>query len=189
MLHAERSTTNRDVQGVNTAIDEELARKRQRLAELMSRLGTPSGLQPGLAEGSSKSPDSNLPGARSVPGSRGQGQGGTTVIDPLAMAQNYFQAGDYEEALRAYRLVPSGGLRPDERVSIQYMIATCLRKLGKIDEAMPLYREVSGFKGDNYVGFVAECAGWQVRNLSELHALRTQLAQLQQRRKALETVP
>ena len=69
------------------------------------------------------------------------------------------------------------------------MIATCLRKLGKIDEAMPLYREVSGFKGDNYVGFVAECAGWQVRNLSELHALRTQLAQLQQRRKALETVP
>jgi hypothetical protein len=105
----------------------------------------------------------------------------------VAVAQNYFRAHDYEAALDAYRKVPTRDASPEERAPTLYMIATCLRKLGKTDEAAKVYREVAAIKGDP---FVAGCAQWQLKTLDWRKDVDAQLvAQLRQRRKGLETKP
>lgn len=65
--------------------------------------------------------------------------------DPLAAAQNYFQAGDIEEALKTYRSIDLDDreLKSEDRLLIQYMTATCLRKLGRLKEAEELYQTVA----------------------------------------------
>ncbi len=108
------------------------------------------------------------------------------MIDPVAVAQNYFRAGDYEAALEAYRKVPSRGALAEERAPVLYMIATCLRKLGKRDEAAKVYREVAAIKDDP---FVADCARWQLETLAWRKDIDAQLAQLRQRRKGLQGKP
>ncbi len=108
------------------------------------------------------------------------------VIDPVAVAQNYFRASDFEAALEAYRRVPTRGALAEERAPVQYMIATCLRKLGKHEEAAQVYREVVGIKDDP---FLADCARWQLETLTWRKDVETQLASLRQRRKGLEGKP
>ncbi len=100
----------------------------------------------------------------------------------MAVAQNYFRAGDYEAALDAYRKVPVRGAPAEERAPVLYMIATCLRKLGKRDEAAKVYRDVVAIKDDP---FVADCARWQLETLAWRKDVEAQLAELRQRRKAL----
>ena len=108
------------------------------------------------------------------------------VIDPVAAAQNYFRAGDFETALDAYRHVPTRNAIAEERAPVEYMIATCLRKLGKREEAAKVYREVIGIKDDP---FLADCARWQLETLTWHKEVETQLAALSQRRKGLESKP
>ena len=66
------------------------------------------------------------------------------------------------------------------------MVATCLRKLGKREEAAKVYREVAAIKDDP---FVADCARWQLDTLAWRKDVESQLAQMRQRRKGLETGP
>jgi len=86
----------------------------------------------------------------------------------------------------AYRRVPTRGSLAEERAPVQYMIATCLRKLGKRDEAAKVYREVVGIKDDP---FIADCARWQLQTLTWRKDVDTQLAALRQRRKGLQDKP
>ncbi len=152
--------------------EQEIARLRKRMEELKARSAN-------RAEGPS-------PGARRpaepppLPQPRGDAPGG--VLDPVAVAQNYFRAGDYEAALDAYRKVPVRGAPAEERAPVLYMIATCLRKLGKRDEAAKVYRDVVAIKDDP---FVADCARWQLETLAWRKDVEAQLAELRQRRKAL----
>ena len=188
MLHNERTTADREIQRGTGPYDEELARKRQRLAELMSRASTQAGTRPDFTERPFRNSEGD---SASTPGGSGTtGQGGTSVIDPLAMALNYYQVGDFEEALSAFKQVPNLEMQEaKDRVPVMYMIATCLRKLGKIEEARAQYVKVANSRGDPIVTFVAQSANEQVKNLDWQHELRNQLAQLQQRRKALEINP
>lgn len=121
--------------------------------------------------------------------------GPTGPIDPLAMAQNLYKAGDIANALLAFRRadelltqraeealrIRGDAPRPEDRMPVKYMIATCLRQLGKTSEAETLYREIANSKGDE---FVAECARWQVASLSWKREMESGLAQLRQRTKA-----
>jgi hypothetical protein len=107
-------------------------------------------------------------------------------VDPVALAEALFRTGDYEGALAAYRLLDLHSLGRSSRVGAQYMMACCLRKLGKTDDAASLYREVANSKDDE---ILADCAQWQLGALRWRHDLESQLRQVQQRRQALEVKP
>jgi len=107
-------------------------------------------------------------------------------LDPMGLAQALFQTGDYESALATYRLLELNSLGKVDRPAAQYMMATCLRKLGKLDEAAVLYREVVNAKEDEAL---ADCAQWQLSAFRWRHDLEGQLEQLRQRRQAMEIKP
>lgn len=108
------------------------------------------------------------------------------ALDPLALATNLFLAGNYHGALQAYRLLPQEGLKAEERVPLQFMIANCLRKLGKGDEAAALYREIANSRGDEHL---AECAQWQLGLTRWRRDTAGQLERIRQRRLELEKQP
>lgn len=103
--------------------------------------------------------------------------------DPLALGNSLFRAGDYDGAASAYRLIDLKQLKPEERPAIQYLMACCLRKLGKIDEATALYREVANAKADQ---IVSECAQWQLGAIRWRKDLEAGLEQVRQKRKPPE---
>lgn len=105
------------------------------------------------------------------------------MVDPLAVAHALFRAGSSEAALQAFRLINLKGMRAEQRAPIQYLMASCLRKLGKLDDALALYREVANSKGDESV---AACAQWQIANLRWQRETLDKLAEIKQRRLALE---
>jgi hypothetical protein len=105
----------------------------------------------------------------------------------VRVAQNYFKAGEYEAALEAFRRVTFDDFAgAKERLPVRYMIATCLRKLGKTDEAAGIYRELAGAQGDP---FIAESARWQLSNMSWKREMEERLAQLGLRNDALKAQP
>ncbi len=70
------------------------------------------------------------------------------LVDPMALAQALVGTADYAGALEAYRKLDMKGLKIKDKLFVQYMTANCLRKLGKIDDAATLYREVASSKLD-----------------------------------------
>jgi tetratricopeptide (TPR) repeat protein len=102
-------------------------------------------------------------------------------LDPLNQAQSLYKTGNFDAALRAFRLVDSSSLGSEDKAFVQYMTASCLRRLGRNTEAMSIYREVADAKED---AFLAECAIWQLSNLRWRKELQTQLDELRERRKA-----
>jgi tetratricopeptide (TPR) repeat protein len=174
-LHSERGNER----PVETAAapgsnEEQIARLRKRMDELARRRADRRAEEVSPGEGRPLELPLTLP--REGEGTRG------LVIDPSAVAQNYFRAGDWEAALEAYRKVPTRGLLAEERAPLLYMTATCYRKLGKRDDAAKFYREAAAVKDDP---FVADCARWQLETLAWRKSLEAQLAQLRERRKAL----
>lgn len=103
-------------------------------------------------------------------------------VDPLSLAQSLFLAGEHTAALTAYRKLEQNEPKVEERVGIQYMIACCLRKLGKLDEAAILYREVANSGGGD---ILVENAQWYLRAMKDRRELETQLDELRQRRQTL----
>jgi pentatricopeptide repeat protein len=109
---------------------------------------------------------------------------GDAPVDPLALAQSLFRAGNFSEALDAYRKMDNNDLKYDERAAIQYMTACCLRKLSKVDEASALYRQVVNRPGND---FLSENAQWYLRTMKERRELEAQLEELRQRRQAMKS--
>jgi hypothetical protein len=104
-------------------------------------------------------------------------------VDPLALAQSLFRAGDYTAALNVYRKLDKEDQKPEDRIAILYMMACCLRKLGKMDEASVLYREAANSPGND---FLMENAQWYLRTLKDRRELEAQLEELRQRRQAVK---
>jgi hypothetical protein len=107
-------------------------------------------------------------------------------VDPAGLAEALFRTGDFEGALASYRLIDLEHFPKADRTANQYMMACCLRRLGRIDEAAVLYREVVNAKDDPVL---ADCARWQLEALSWRRDLEAQLRQVQQRRQAMEIKP
>ncbi|HWG43734.1 MAG TPA: hypothetical protein VN688_13180 [Gemmataceae bacterium] len=103
-------------------------------------------------------------------------------VDPLTLAQTLFLAGDHAGALNLYRQLEKEEQSTEGRITIQYMLACCLRKLGKTDEASTLYREVANSDGNDVL---VENAQWYLRAMKERRELETQFDELRQRRQAL----
>lgn len=102
-------------------------------------------------------------------------------LDTFSLGNSLFSLGDFESALKAYRQINLHGLRAEERVPVQFLIATCLRQMGKTDEAANLYREVAASRGDE---FFADCARWQVASIRWKLDMETRLKEVQARRQA-----
>lgn len=112
-------------------------------------------------------------------GSQGAGQ----VADPLALARVLIRHGDYAAALAHLQAISLAKLTNDDRLMVQYLTATCLRKQGETKDASLLYREVANCKGDE---LLADCAHWQLNSIRWREELNAQLEQLRERRQALE---
>jgi hypothetical protein len=108
--------------------------------------------------------------------------GSADLIDPQALAQALIGTADYAGALEAYRRLDMKGLKIKDKLFLQYMTATCLRKLGKIDDAATLYREVASSKVDP---ILADCAQWQLGGIRWRRDAERRLEELKRRRQAL----
>jgi hypothetical protein len=100
-------------------------------------------------------------------------------VDPQSLAMALFLTGEYEAALNAYRKLEQDEQKIENHVPLQYMIACCLRKLGKLEEATTLYREVANSGGNE---ILVENSQWYLRSMKERHELETQLEEMRQRR-------
>lgn len=189
-LNAER-TAAAQVLSDDDSTAEQIAQLRLRLGQYLSRLGVrrfpekmraavppgsplPSSPRPaGASEGAGK--PEKAPAAPSRP-----------PVDAVALGRTLFRARDYEGALRAFRQANLTGLKPGERRPIEYLIATCLKHLGKLDEAAVIYREVANSKGDE---ILADCAQWQLSALRWQADLARQIQELRQHLQTLESQP
>lgn len=102
---------------------------------------------------------------------------GAIPIDPLRAAQNLYKAGDVEAAYRtlSYLTKKPETLAREDRIFAQYLTACCLRKSGKLSEAMVVYRELATANEDE---FITECALWQLATIRATLDLQGQLEQL-----------
>lgn len=175
--------------------EEEAARLWKRYEDLWKRLATrETKPAPPSSVDKPRIPDTLPPTAPVPPSKPPTPAANVGLIDPVALAQNLFRTGDFAGALDAYRKAEEaftrqaeGGLGagvdpagPEDRVPVKYMIATCLRRLGKTSEAEVIYREVASSRGDE---FVAECARWQLTLLTWKKQTEADLAALRQRNK------
>jgi tetratricopeptide (TPR) repeat protein len=104
---------------------------------------------------------------------------GEKPIAPMELAQMLFRAGNYEGALAAFRLLDTTTLSREDRLLVQYLQASCLRKLGRHDEALQLLREIANSRTD---AFAVECARWQLTHLRWQQETQRRLTELRSRR-------
>ena len=107
-------------------------------------------------------------------------------VDPLALAHALFRGGNYERALQAFEMMDLKGTRADQRAPVEYLMASCLHRLGKTKEATALYLQVANTKGDEQV---AACAQYQIAALRWHKEVQDRLTEIKQRRLAIEKQP
>jgi hypothetical protein len=142
---------------------------------LNPKTGTPTPPEP-AKKGEAEKPSADLPSLTV--------KSGPPVLDPLALAHALFRAKNFEGALKAYQMIPTEGMKAEERAPLQYLMATCLRKLGHVEKASGLFRDVANSKGDEAM---ATCAQWQLSVLRWHKDVDDQLKDIRRRRQDLET--
>lgn len=110
----------------------------------------------------------------------------TRPVDPLALAHALFRSGNYERALQAFEMIDLRGTKADQRAPIEYLMASCLHRMGKTKEANARYLQIANTKGDE---LVAACAQYQIAALRWHTEVQDQLTEIKQRRLALEKQP
>ena len=197
-----------------TIDDTEAATLRLRIHEALTRIAKkrPPGSAPSHAGGTPKKapsllapslttpehvdshPDSAMP-VPTVPkdvGSHGIPEGVAANVEPTvpksidstSVAYSLVRAGKYDAALTVYQSIDVKETNFDERSTIQYLAATCMRNVGKIEEATNLYREVANAKADPYI---ATCAQWQLASMRWEQSMKDRLEEIRKRRSVLGT--
>jgi tetratricopeptide (TPR) repeat protein len=106
-----------------------------------------------------------------------------TTVDPVALGQMLMRSGKYEQSLEAFRKVDLQGKKSIERMPIVYLTASCLLRLDKVDEAIPLLRDVANSRGDENMAAYAQ---WQLELLRWKRDINDRLVDIRTRRAALE---
>ena len=126
------------------------------------------------------------PNPSKSPGKGGLRGVGEEPVDAAALAEVLFRAGNYAGALQAYQMIDADGQWPDDRLGVQYMTATCLRKLGRLQEAETTFREVANAKSMSpFVDF----ARWQLNAMQWRKQIQVELEDLRLRREAAKVSP
>ncbi|VTR96380.1 abc transporter substrate-binding protein : [Gemmata massiliana] len=108
------------------------------------------------------------------------GAGGASV-DKLRAAMNLVLNNEIDAALNAFRQIDLQSLSAEDRSFARFMTASCLRRQGRMAEALPIYREV-GDSGED--AFIASSAVSQVALIRTGEELQAQLTQLRARPKS-----
>ncbi len=125
-------------------------------------------------------PGPMIPPTSPTPKTKDDGTVGASV-DQLRAATNLAQDNQIESALKAFQLIDPARLAPADRAFARFMTASCLRRLGRMTEALPIYREV-GDGGEE--PFIASSAVSQVALIRTSEELQAQLTQLRARTKS-----
>jgi tetratricopeptide (TPR) repeat protein len=159
-----------------------IQKQRHELLELLAKLATSKPPTPPAAAEPVKSIPSTTTGARKPEA----GQNSTTdhplitdkIVDPLSLGHALFRTGDYVGAEQAYRKVK---VTDENRVLLQYLIANCLRRQSRWEQAAKAYRIVSENKTDPAL---REMALWQLESIRWHQQTESQLEQLRELRGA-----
>jgi hypothetical protein len=143
----------------------ERSRLQQELKELLQRI-------------ESRPPAISRPKGNETPAKKFEIGPGDKPLDLLRSATNLFKDGDVDAALRTLRMVDTSALGREDRAYVKYMIATCLRRTGRVSEAATLYREVAESREDD---FLAECAIWQLSILRSTQEFQGYLDRLRKK--------
>ncbi len=105
---------------------------------------------------------------------------GGKPIDLVRAAGNLYKAGDLEGAFGIVKVLDAGQLPKEDKAFAEYIRAACLRKQGKLTDALTVYKAIADAKDDP---FLAECAVVQITAMKSTLELEAQLEQLKSRRK------
>ena len=104
-------------------------------------------------------------------------------VDALSQAHALFRTKQYDDALTSFRQVDLQGKKAIERAPVQYLMGICMLHLGKNDEAVSTFQDVTNSRGDPQVAAYAqrqlESYRWQTK-------VKDRLQEFRQRRKTLE---
>jgi hypothetical protein len=101
-------------------------------------------------------------------------------IDQLREGMNLFRDNYFEAAQRTFYAIEPSTLQPEDRAFAKYMLASSLRRLKKMPEAIAYYQEVANTPDDE---FLSNCAISQLALIRSNQELEAQLEQLRSRAK------
>lgn len=104
-------------------------------------------------------------------------------LDPQALADSLYRAGDYAGALSTYGTLKASKLDREEEIFVQYMTGCCYYQLDRLDDAIAAWREVGSAREDPFLAGVAQ---WQIGSVRWRREMSQQVQQLRQRREAVE---
>lgn len=155
----DRHDAAQDVARVEAMPPAERAELQTKISELLTKLAT-APPKPALVE-PSKSVATALP-ADFKP------------ADPISLSRVLFRNQEFEASLRILKLIETENLEREDRAFVQYLMASCLRHMGKHSEALVIYRDIADQREDL---FLAECAVWQISSIKWQQEAQTQLEQ------------
>jgi hypothetical protein len=92
----------------------------------------------------------------------------TSAIDRVYVADNLFAAGEYALANDIYLQVDRRSISGDEAGWVEFQLANCSRRLGRIDDAKKRYRRVVA---DPTLGWLQDLAKWRLDAIDEAEQL------------------
>ena len=176
-LAAEREKAGKTTLAAPSEDAVEAARLRTRLAELIARVEAkkakegPRPTDPGITQSRAIAPPKlEIPSTPSPAAVRS--------LEALQVAQSQFRADQYEAVLQTFHRIDAQTLSKEDNVLVQYLTAGCLRNLGRLDEAVTLYRSVVDAGGDEAL---IESARWQLTAIDARQNMLRELAELRER--------
>ena len=97
------------------------------------------------------------------------------AIDRVHVADNLFAAGEYVLASEIYEQVDRKAISDDESGWVEFQMANCSRRLGRIDDAKKRYRRVVS---DPTLGWLQDMAKWRLDAIDERELLVKEHARL-----------
>jgi hypothetical protein len=110
----------------------------------------------------------------------------TSAIDRVHVADNLFAAGEYVLANEVYDQVDRKGISTDESGWVEFQLANCARRAGRLDEARKRYRRVVA---DPALGWLQDMAKWRLDAIDEREALVREHTRLEAAIKQLSETP
>jgi hypothetical protein len=99
----------------------------------------------------------------------------TSAIDRVYVADNLFAAGEYALANDIYLQVDRRSISGDESGWVEFQLANCGRRLGRLDDAKKRYRRVVA---DPTLGWLQDMAKWRLDAIDEREQLVREHARL-----------
>lgn len=98
------------------------------------------------------------------------------AVDRLELANSLFAMGRTESALAVYGQIEQAGLSEEDRIWLDYQMASCQRRLGNVAEAEKMYRRVVAANPDSTW---SKYSRWWLDLLRDRNKVQTELSQLQ----------